>query len=165
MPSINYPYPDPKNDAEREANRRADDDYQRQEEEAADFLDWAEGLAPVAPELLLEQVRLDLTKAGLHMAPLEPPADEDQGGVVVYLDDDARVVVEWLPHTRLDRAALEQADADRTDSAAGTRCETVRTAMDTALGTILTGFRYPTHRRPHSRLGHIIGQPPTNPDH
>ncbi|MFI8392359.1 hypothetical protein [Streptomyces sp. NPDC085540] len=29
--------------------------------------------------------------------------DEDQGGVLVHLDDDARVVVDWLPHTRLDR--------------------------------------------------------------
>ncbi|MFD3467912.1 hypothetical protein ACFWWM_16335 [Streptomyces sp. NPDC058682] len=40
--------------------------------------------------------------------------------------------------------------------------------MDTALGTILTGFRYPTRRRLHFRLGHIIGQPPTlrsNPVH
>ncbi|TDU73552.1 hypothetical protein EDD91_0111 [Streptomyces sp. KS 21] len=36
--------------------------------------------------------------------------------------------------------------------------------MDTALGAILTGFRYPTTRRPHSQLGHIIGQPLTSPD-
>ncbi|MGW1364519.1 hypothetical protein ACWCQP_44835 [Streptomyces chartreusis] len=40
MPSIDYPFPDPKNEAERAANRRASDDFQRQEEEAADFLDW-----------------------------------------------------------------------------------------------------------------------------
>ncbi|MFJ3833791.1 hypothetical protein ACIPWI_38500 [Streptomyces sp. NPDC090046] len=163
MASINYPYPDPKNDAEREAKRQAEDDYERQEQEAADFLDWAEGLPTVAPELLLEQVRLDLATAGLHMAPPEPLADEEQGGVVVYLDDD-RVVVDWLPQIRLDPAALGQAEADRADSAAGICCATVREAMDTALGTILTGFRYTTTRRPHSRLGHIIGQPPTTPD-
>ncbi|MFC7979056.1 hypothetical protein ACFUT3_27935 [Streptomyces cinereoruber] len=42
--SHNYPYPDPKNDAERAANRQAADDYQRQEEEGADFLDWEEEL-------------------------------------------------------------------------------------------------------------------------
>ncbi|GAA2639250.1 hypothetical protein GCM10010425_49020 [Streptomyces spororaveus] len=44
MASINYPYPDPRNDAERESNRQTEDDYERQEQEAADFLDWAEGL-------------------------------------------------------------------------------------------------------------------------
>ena len=44
MASINYPYPDPKNDAERAANRQAADDYQRQEEEGVDFLDWEEEL-------------------------------------------------------------------------------------------------------------------------
>ncbi|MFI1606990.1 hypothetical protein ACH4YN_33400 [Streptomyces griseofuscus] len=33
-------HPDPKNEAERAANRQAADDYQRQEEEGADFLDW-----------------------------------------------------------------------------------------------------------------------------
>ncbi|MFC6134622.1 hypothetical protein [Streptomyces spororaveus] len=98
------------------------------------------------------------------MAPPEPLADEEQGGVVVYLDDDARVVVDWLPQTRLDPAALGQAEADRADSAAGIRCATVRSAMDTALGAILTGFRYTTTRHPHFRLGHIIGQPPTTPD-
>lgn len=44
MASIDYPFPDPKNDAERAANREAADDYQRQEEEAADFLAWEEEL-------------------------------------------------------------------------------------------------------------------------
>ena len=44
MASINYPFPDPKNAAERAANRQAADDYQRQEEEAADLLDWEEEL-------------------------------------------------------------------------------------------------------------------------
>ncbi|MFC7924765.1 hypothetical protein [Streptomyces cinereoruber] len=38
------PYPNPKNDAERAANRQAADDYQRQEEEGADFLGWEEEL-------------------------------------------------------------------------------------------------------------------------
>lgn len=45
MASINYPFPDPKNDAERTANGQAADDYQRQEEEGADFLDWEKELA------------------------------------------------------------------------------------------------------------------------
>ncbi|MYY03180.1 MULTISPECIES: hypothetical protein [unclassified Streptomyces] len=45
MVSINYPYPHPKNEAEYAANRQAADDYQRQEEEGADFLDWEEELA------------------------------------------------------------------------------------------------------------------------
>ncbi len=45
MASINYPYPDPKNETEYAANRQAADDYQRQEEEGADFLDWEEELA------------------------------------------------------------------------------------------------------------------------
>ncbi|MEU3830974.1 hypothetical protein AB0F36_37670 [Streptomyces sp. NPDC029080] len=39
-----YPDPDPKNEAERAANRQAADDYQRQEEEGADFLDWEKEL-------------------------------------------------------------------------------------------------------------------------
>ncbi|WP_158717552.1 hypothetical protein [Streptomyces sp. NRRL WC-3744] len=42
--SHNYPYPDPKNEAERAANRQAAGDYQRQEEEGADFLDWEKEL-------------------------------------------------------------------------------------------------------------------------
>jgi len=33
--------------------------------------------------LFLEQVRLDLATAGLHVAPPQPLTDEDQGGVVV----------------------------------------------------------------------------------
>lgn len=40
MPSVNYPFPDPKNAAERAANRAAGDEYERQETEAGDFLDW-----------------------------------------------------------------------------------------------------------------------------
>ncbi|MEU5298590.1 hypothetical protein [Streptomyces umbrinus] len=44
MASIDYPFPNPKNNAEREANREASDEYQRQEEEASDFLDWEEEL-------------------------------------------------------------------------------------------------------------------------
>ncbi|MFJ9647672.1 hypothetical protein [Streptomyces sp. NPDC101206] len=49
-------------------NRQAPDDYQRQEEEAANLLRQAEGLAPVALELLLRQVQLELATAGLHAA-------------------------------------------------------------------------------------------------
>jgi hypothetical protein len=41
---INYPFPDPKNDVERAVNRQAADDYQRQEEEGADLLDWEKEL-------------------------------------------------------------------------------------------------------------------------
>ncbi|MFI5945898.1 hypothetical protein ACIBCB_37385 [Streptomyces uncialis] len=167
MASINYPYPNPENDSERAANRQASDDYQRQEEEAGDFLDWAEGFPAVTSEVLLEQVRLDLTTAGLHVAPPEPLTDGDQGGVIVYLDDDAQVVVDWLPHARLDRAALDMVEADRTDHEAVIRYETVRSAMDTALATILTGFGYTT-RRPQSGsgtgTGHIVLQPSTTPD-
>ncbi|MFB6818637.1 hypothetical protein ACFCV8_29265 [Streptomyces sp. NPDC056347] len=157
MASINYPYPDPQNESEWAANRRAADDYQRQEEEAATLLDLADELPPLAPELLLEQVRLDLATAGLHVAPPQPLTDEDQGGVVVYLDDDAQVVVDWLPNARLDRQALDMVEADRTDDEAVVRYETVRAAMNTALGTILTGFRYTT--RPQFGYGHIIEQP------
>ncbi|WP_435059758.1 hypothetical protein [Streptomyces sp. bgisy060] len=157
MASINYPFPDPKNEAERAANRQAADDYRRQEEEAATLLRLADGLDPVAPELLLEQVRLDLATAGLHVAPPQPLTDEDQGGVVVYIDDDGRVVVDWLPHARLDRAALDMVEADRTDDEAVVRYEVVRSAMDTALGTILAGFRYAT-RRPEFGFGHIVLQ-------
>ncbi|WP_332010804.1 hypothetical protein [Streptomyces uncialis] len=164
MPSIDYPFPNPKNDAERAANGQAADDYQRQEEEAATLLDLAEELAPISPELLLEQVRLDLATAGLHVAPPQPLTDEDQGGVMAYLDDDAAlVVVDWLPHARLDRAALDMVEADRTDHEAVIRYEVVRTAMDTALGTILTGFGYATSR-PGFGYGHIVQQPSTAPD-
>ncbi|MFF7365457.1 hypothetical protein [Streptomyces sp. NPDC008125] len=158
MASINYPFPDPKNDAERDANRRAADDYQRQEEEAATLLRLAEDLAPLAPEMLLEQVRLDLAAAGLYVVPLaQCTTDEDQGGVVAYLDDDAQVVVDWLPHARLDRAAFGVVDTGQTNHEAVVRYETVRAAMNTALGTILTGFGYRT-RRPQSRSGHLIEQ-------
>ncbi|MEV5567885.1 hypothetical protein AB0L54_34280 [Streptomyces sp. NPDC052196] len=157
MASINYPYPDPKNEAERAANRQAADDYQRQEEEAATLLDLADELPPLAPELLLEQVRLDLSSAGLHVAPPQPLTDEDQGGVVVYINDDAQVVVDWLPNARLDRAALDMVEANRTDNETVIRYETVRAAMNTALGTILTCFRYAT--QPQFGYGHIIVQP------
>ncbi|MFE7808511.1 hypothetical protein ACFU51_28340 [Streptomyces sp. NPDC057430] len=155
MPSINYPFPEPKNEAERAANRQAADDYQRQEEEAATLLHLAAGLPPVAPELLLEQVRLDLTTAGLHVAPPAPLSDEGQGGVVAYIDDHGQVVVDWLPHARLDRAALDMVEADRTEDEAVVRYEMVRSAMETALGTILTGFDYIT-RRPDVGFGHIV---------
>ncbi|MGW2841875.1 hypothetical protein ACWCWD_29320 [Streptomyces sp. NPDC001493] len=157
MASINYPYPDPKNDAERDANRQAADDYQRQEEEADTLLRLAEDLTPIAPELLVEQVRLDLAAAGLYVVPLgQCTTDEDQGGVVVCLDDDGQVVVDWLPHARLDRQALDMVDAGRTDHEAVIRYETVRAAMNTALGTVLTGLGYTT-RRPFG-YGHIIEQ-------
>ncbi|MFF9432136.1 hypothetical protein, partial [Streptomyces sp. NPDC014746] len=156
-PSINYPYSDPKNDAERRANRQAADDYQRQEEEAATLLRLADRLPPVAPEQLLGQMRLDLATAGLPVSPPAPLTDEHLAGVVVYLNDDAQIVVDWLPHARLDRAALDQVEADRTDDEAVVRYEVVRSAMDTALGTILTGFRYAT-RRPEFGFGHIVVQ-------
>ncbi|MFF8513582.1 hypothetical protein ACF064_36660 [Streptomyces sp. NPDC015492] len=120
-------------------------------------------LPPVAPELLLEQVRLDLATAGLHVAPPAPLTDKDQGGVVVYLDDKGRTVVDWLPHARLDRAALDMVEADRMDDEAVIRYETVRSAMNTALGTILTGFRY-TIRQPEFGFGHIILPSATVPD-
>lgn len=161
MASINYPYPNPKNEFERAANGQAADDYQRQEDEAATLLRLADELPPVAPELLLEQVRLDLATAGLRVAPPEPLTDEDQGGVVVYINDEAQVVVDWLPHARLDREALDMAEADRTDDEAVVRYDTVRSAMDTALGTILTGFGYAA-RRPEFGFGHTIEQTPTS---
>jgi hypothetical protein len=116
---------------------------------------------------LLEQVRLDLVTAGLHVAPPQALTGEDQGSVVVYLNDDAQVVVDWLPNARLDRAALDMVEADRTDDEAVVRYETVRAAMNTALGTILTGFRYAT--RPQFGFGHLIEQPssagPDLPEH
>lgn len=157
MASINYPYPDPKNAAEQAANRQAADDYQRQEEEAATLHCLAEGLPPVAPELLLEQVRLDLATAGLHVAPPQPLTDEGQGGVLVYIDDDAQVVVDWLPHARLDRAALDMVEADRMATEAVIRYQVVRSAMGTALGNILTSFRYITTPA-ESGSGHIVLQ-------
>ncbi|WP_060180737.1 hypothetical protein [Streptomyces sp. IMTB 1903] len=72
-------------------------------------------------------------------------------------------MVDWLPHARLDRAALATVDNDGTDDEDAVRYYAVRNAMHTALGTILTGFRYTIRRQPHSRLGHIIGQPPDHP--
>ncbi|MEU5136857.1 hypothetical protein [Streptomyces californicus] len=162
MPSINYPHPDPRSSGEREANREAAALYQRQEEEAATLCDLADELPPLAPELLLEQVRLDLATAGLHVAPPEPLTDEDQGGVVVYLNDGAQVVVDWLPNARLDRAALAMVEADRTGDEAVIRYETVRSAMDTALGTILTGFGYTARRPDLFGFGHVVEERPTS---
>ncbi|WP_367141109.1 MULTISPECIES: hypothetical protein [Streptomyces] len=159
MASIYYPYPHPKNDAERAANRQAAAEYQREEDEAVTLLRLAEGLPLIAPELLLEQVRLDLATAGLHVTSSEL-TDENPGGVVAYIDDDAQVVVDWQPHARLDREALDMVEADRTDDEAVIRYDVVRSAMDTALGTILTGFRYTT-RRPQFGFGHIIVQTST----
>ena len=104
------PSPGPKNEAERAAHRKVTDDYQRQEEEAATLHHLTEGLPPVALELLLDHVRLDLATAGLDVTPSEPLTDEDQGGVVVYLDDDAQAAGDWLPYVRLDRAALGMVD-------------------------------------------------------
>ncbi|WP_030852783.1 hypothetical protein [Streptomyces sp. NRRL F-4474] len=108
-------------------------------------------------------MRLDLAAAGFLVAPPQPLTDEEQGGVAAYIDD-GQVVVDWLPHARLDRAALATADNDGTDDEDAVRYYAVRNAMHTALGTILTGFRHTIRRQPHSRLGHIIGQPPTTPN-
>lgn len=107
-------------------------------------------------------MRLDLVTAGLHVAPPEPLTDEGTGGVVVYLNDDAQVVVDWLPNARLDRAALDMVEADRTDDEAVIRYETVQSAMDTALGTILTGFGCTARRPDLFGFGHIAGQLPTS---
>ncbi|MFJ9647673.1 hypothetical protein [Streptomyces sp. NPDC101206] len=95
--------------------------------------------------------------------PPEPLTDEGQGGVVVYIDNDAQVIVDWLPHARLNRAALDMVKADRTDNEAVVRYEVVRSAMDTALGTILTGFRYAI-RRLLFGFGHIVLHARTAPD-
>ncbi|MEU4732095.1 hypothetical protein [Streptomyces sp. NPDC023588] len=73
-------------------------------------------------------------------------------------------MVAWLPHARLDRAALATADADGTHEKDAVRCWAVRSTMHTAMGTILAGSRYPTRSCPDSRLGQIIGHPPTTPD-
>ncbi|MFB8394074.1 hypothetical protein [Streptomyces yangpuensis] len=110
-------------------------------------------------------VGLGLATAGFHVAPPQPLTDEEQGGVAAYIDD-GQVVVDWLPHARLNRAALATAvaGADGTHGTDGVRYWAVRRAMDTALGTILAGFRYPTRSRPDSRFGHIIEQAPTTPD-
>jgi glutamate dehydrogenase/leucine dehydrogenase len=61
------------------------------------------------------------------------------------VNDDAQVV-DWLPHARLDRAALDMVEGVRADAEAVVRYEAVRSAMDAALGAILTGFRYATRR-------------------
>lgn len=95
-------------------------------------------------------MRLDLNAAGLYVAPPAPLSDEDQGVVVAYIDDHGQVIVDWLPHARLDRVALDMVEADRTDDE-----PVVRSAVDTALGTILTGFGYTT-RRPDAGFGHIV---------
>ncbi|MCX4523279.1 hypothetical protein OG402_38235 [Streptomyces anulatus] len=131
---------------------------ERQEEEAAILPDLADELPPLTPELLLEQVRLDLATAGLHVAPPEPLTDEGQGGVVVYLNDDSQVIVGWLSNARLDRAALDMVDADQTDDEAVIRYETVQSAMDTALGKILIGVGYTARRPDLFGFGHIVGQ-------
>lgn len=44
MASVNYPYPDPKTPAEREANRRTAEEYDSQEQEGHDFQLWQEEL-------------------------------------------------------------------------------------------------------------------------
>ncbi|MEU0786686.1 hypothetical protein ABZ341_34600 [Streptomyces sp. NPDC006173] len=65
---------------------------------------------------------------------------------MVYINDDGHVVVDWVPHGRLDRAAIEMVDADRPDAEAVVRYDVVRAAMHTALETILQGFRYTIRR-------------------
>ncbi|MEV6727129.1 hypothetical protein AB0M94_40205 [Streptomyces xanthochromogenes] len=44
MPSIDYPFPDPKTEEERQANWQAGEDYQRAEEEGSDLNEWEEEL-------------------------------------------------------------------------------------------------------------------------
>jgi hypothetical protein len=56
MPSINYPFPDPKNEEERAANRAASDEYDRLENEAADFIDWGQELAHLPTPVTLPTV-------------------------------------------------------------------------------------------------------------
>lgn len=159
MASINYPFPDPKNEAEYAANRQATDDYQRQEEEGADFLDWGEELAP-APEGLVDRVRSDLETAGFWVSPPAFLADDAQGGLVVHTEN-GEVVVDWLSHARLNRAALAMVEADRLDDESVVRYEAVREAMSTALRAILDGFGYRT-RPLLSRSGCTV-LPPQGP--
>ncbi|MET9347731.1 hypothetical protein [Streptomyces termitum] len=152
MASIDYPYPDPTGDDERAANRQAADDYQHQEEEGATLLRLAGELGPVDPEVLLERLRLDLAGAGLHVTAFQPSDEENQGGVVVHLDDDGQVAVDWLLRAR--SAGTASATAG-TGNEAVVRGEIVHHSMNTALGAILTGFGY-TIRRPRFGLGHIV---------
>ncbi|MFB6860875.1 hypothetical protein ACFCZQ_09690 [Streptomyces virginiae] len=108
-------------------------------------------------------MRLDLATVGFCVAPPQPLTDEDQGGVAVYIDG-GHVVVDWLPHARLDHADSPRPTPTAQDDEDAVRYWAVRRVMDTALRTILAGFRYLTRRQPHPRLGHLIGQSPTTPD-
>ena len=151
MPSVDYPFPDPQNDAEREANRQAVEEYENRENQAAVLLPLAEELSPLPPELLLAQVRLDLTAAGLQMA----PPGTHQGGVVVYADDDAQIVVDWLPNPRPVLPSGHAGRSDRTDDEISRGSEAARSAMETALETVLTALGYRT-RPPEDGFGHIV---------
>ncbi|MFD4392632.1 hypothetical protein [Streptomyces sp. NPDC058495] len=97
-------------------------------------------------QFLLDRVRFDLASAGFHVAPPQSSADEDQGGVAVYLDDNHQVTVDWLTHRRLDAAALDMVEANRPEEDVVTRYDTVRTTMNTALGTVLRSFGYQISR-------------------
>ncbi|MEU9087987.1 hypothetical protein [Streptomyces sp. NPDC048357] len=110
-------------------------------------------MAPTDPDDLADRVRFDLETAGL-CTPW--PADEAQGGLFVGVDQ-GNVVVGWLPHARVDTAALAMVNADRLEAEAVTRFEEVRDAMDTALAAILNGFGYRT--RPNvDGLGHVVSR-------
>lgn len=163
MASINYPFPDPKNEAEYAANRQATDDYQRQEQEGADFLDWGEELGLTLMDLdgLVDRVRFDLETAGFWVSPPAFLPDDAQGGLVVHVEN-GEVVVDWLSHARLNKAVLAMVEADRLDNEAVTRYEAVREAMSTALGAILHGFGYRT-RPPLSGAGHTVLPPQGSP--
>lgn len=92
---------------------------------------------------LVDQVRFDLETAGFWVAPSAFLADDAQGGLVVRVEH-GEVVVDWLSHARLNKAALAAVEADGLDDEAVTRYEAVREAMSTALRAILDGFGYRT---------------------
>ncbi|MFC5900684.1 hypothetical protein [Streptomyces zhihengii] len=80
--------------AERAANIQAEDDYQHQEEEAVTLLGLADG-PPATGELLLDQIRLDLTSADRRGGP---------GARCRTNRDGEELAVTALPGRRLARA-------------------------------------------------------------
>ncbi|MFD3970295.1 hypothetical protein [Streptomyces cyaneofuscatus] len=82
---------------------------------------------------------------------------------MVYLNEGAQVRSDrrgLALNGRLDRAVLDMVEPARTDHEAVVRYETVRSAMDTALATILGGFACTARRPDVFGLGHIVEQPP-----
>jgi len=107
---------------------------------------------------LADRVRFDLESAGLSPA-AHRRTDGAVGGFAIYIDE-GHVHVDWFTHHRLDEADLDAVVLDDPLFDDVTRrYETARTAILTALETILTGCGYHLQKPALFGFGYTVTAP------